>query len=83
MTQYLFLAFVFVTSATIGSNYVFRPDRVQASMVHICSKHKLLEDLMGQWLTDSIYCIPTLRLMGVLGYVVAAVAFLALLGQLD
>jgi hypothetical protein len=82
MSQTLILGFVFVAGASIGYTYIFRTKRIRASMARICSGHSLTSFLLRRWLYTSAYSIPTLKLMGVLGLAVAAVAYVAFMSRL-
>jgi hypothetical protein len=82
MNHRLFFALAFVISAAIGFSYVFRTDSVRDAMIRICHRHSFLVILMGKWLDESPNCAPTLRLMGVCGLAVAALAYFALMSRL-
>jgi len=78
-----FLVFVFVASATVGYSYVFRTDKVHLAMARLCYKHRFLDFVMGKWLVESPHCIFTLKLMGVLDWVIACHSLLCAVEPFD
>jgi hypothetical protein len=82
MSHTLWLAVVFLASATFGYTYVLRTNKMQAGIAKICGSYVLAGFLVRKWLHASAYCVLTLRLMGVLGWVLAAIAYFALISRL-
>ena len=65
MSDTLFLALVFVISASNGFLCLFQAYKVQAVLLRICNKHRFFGLVIGRWWVASPYYISILRMIGV------------------